>query len=131
METNKKMDLIIVGAGLMAQSISKVANITKELGNVILLEDNEDVIVVNGIKYVPKQKSNKRNFVTNNIYHKTFLDLHIDNYLKDNYTRSLSKDIDIIKEYGLIQNKQSNLSRWERDMVVYVFEKTYVKYENL
>lgn len=36
-------------------------------------------------------------------------------------------DIDIVKEYGLIQQKKSNLSRSQREWVVWQFEKTFEK----
>lgn len=36
-------------------------------------------------------------------------------------------DIDIVKEYGLIQQKKSNLSRSQRDWVVYRFNMLYTK----
>lgn len=36
-------------------------------------------------------------------------------------------DIDIIKEYGLIQQKKSNLTSSQRDWVVYKFNKLYTK----
>ena len=42
-------------------------------------------------------------------------------------TRELPKGIDIIVEYGLIQKKQSTLSRWEREMVVSIFESKFKK----
>lgn len=38
-----------------------------------------------------------------------------------------SLGIDIIEEYGLIQNKKSKLSRSQRDWVVYQFESNYKK----
>ena len=43
----------------------------------------------------------------------------------NNYSRGLHPDTDIVKEYELIQLKQSSLSRWERDAVVRVFERMY------
>jgi hypothetical protein len=43
------------------------------------------------------------------------------------YERKLLDGTDIVKEYGLIQNKQSKLSKWERDMVVKIFEKNYYR----
>ncbi len=43
------------------------------------------------------------------------------------YNRELPNDTDIIKEYGLIQKKQSKLSKWERDMVVRIFERNYYR----
>lgn len=36
-------------------------------------------------------------------------------------------DIDIVKEYGLIQQKKSTLSRSKRDWVVWQFERTFEK----
>jgi hypothetical protein len=39
-----------------------------------------------------------------------------------NYQRTLPTGIDIAAEYQRIQNKQSSLSKWERDEVVRLFE---------
>jgi hypothetical protein len=38
-------------------------------------------------------------------------------------------ETDIVKEYGLIQQKKSSLTRREREYVVYQFEKTFQKVE--
>jgi hypothetical protein len=43
----------------------------------------------------------------------------------NSYSRSLPKGINIIKEFGLIELKQSKLSRWERDAVVSVFKRSF------
>lgn len=48
-------------------------------------------------------------------------------YGESRYERKLSEGTDIVKEYGLIQKKQSKLSKWERDMVVRIFEKNYYR----
>ena len=48
-------------------------------------------------------------------------------YGESRYERKLPEGTDIVKEYGLIQNKQSKLSKWERDMVVRIFEKNYYR----
>jgi len=48
-------------------------------------------------------------------------------YGESRYERKLPEGTDIIKEYGLIKNKQSKLSKWERDMVVRIFEKNYYR----
>ena len=48
-------------------------------------------------------------------------------YGESRYERKLPEGTDIVKEYGLIQNKQSRLSKWERDMVVRIFEKNYYR----
>lgn len=36
--------------------------------------------------------------------------------------RKLPDNIDIVREYELIQKKQSKLSKWERDAVVHIVE---------
>jgi len=41
--------------------------------------------------------------------------------------RQLPKGIDIVKEFELIQNKQSNLSKWERDQVEHIFHLNFNK----
>ena len=43
----------------------------------------------------------------------------------NSYSRQLPENINIIKEYGLIQNKKSKLSRWEREAVVIIFERNF------
>ena len=43
----------------------------------------------------------------------------------NSYSRQLPENINIIKEYGLIQNKKSRLSRWEREVVVNIFETNF------
>ena len=43
----------------------------------------------------------------------------------DSYERKLSNDINIIKEFELIQNKCSKLSKWERDEVVRIFKSKF------
>lgn len=41
---------------------------------------------------------------------------------KSSYVRKLDPHINIAKEYHLIQDKKSSLSRWERDEVVRIYE---------
>ena len=43
------------------------------------------------------------------------------------YIRKLDADINIVDEYGLIQQKKSKLSRWEREAVINIFERNYEK----
>ncbi len=43
------------------------------------------------------------------------------------YDRELPKGTDIITEYGLIQQKKSKLSKWEREQVVFKFNKHFKK----
>jgi hypothetical protein len=77
--------------------------------------EEDDSFEVNGVQYRPIQKQKAKNF----------LDLIIP--YGDKYERKLSSDINIIEEFGLIQNKKSRLSKWERDEVVFIFGKTYKK----
>ena len=46
------------------------------------------------------------------------------------YRRELPKKLNLISEYGLIQEKKSNLSKWERDEVIFQFEKRFRKIVN-
>jgi hypothetical protein len=46
----------------------------------------------------------------------------IDQYGSNNYRRTLPPGVDIAAEYQRIQNKQSSLSKWERDEVVRLYE---------
>jgi hypothetical protein len=89
---------------------------------------------LNGVKYAPikteqrkhKQVSSKLGGImamASMIYMPYADDFY--GYGESRYERKLPDGTDIIKEYGLIQNKQSKLSKWERDMVVRIFEKNY------
>ena len=42
-----------------------------------------------------------------------------------NYRRELPKDINVITEFELIEQKKSKLSRWEREQVVHTFNKHF------
>jgi hypothetical protein len=91
---------------------------------------------LNGVKYAPiKKEQRKHKHVSSKlggimamasmIYMPYMNDLY--GYGESRYERKLPDGTDIVKEYGLVQNKQSNLSKWERDMVVKIFEKNYYR----
>jgi hypothetical protein len=91
---------------------------------------------LNGVKYAPiKTEQRKHKHVSSKlggimamasmIYMPYMNDLY--GYGESRYERKLPDGTDIVKEYGLIQNKQSKLSKWERDMVVRIFEKNYYR----
>jgi hypothetical protein len=91
---------------------------------------------LNGVKYAPiKTEQRKHKHVSTKlggimamasmIYMPYMNDLY--GYGESRYERKLPDGTDIVKEYGLIQNKQSKLSKWERDMVVRIFEKNYYR----
>jgi len=91
---------------------------------------------LNGVEYAPiKTEQKKHKHVSSKlggimamasmIYMPYMNDLY--GYGESRYERKLPEGTDIVKEYGLIQNKQSKLSKWERDMVVRIFEKNYYR----
>jgi hypothetical protein len=45
----------------------------------------------------------------------------------NNYKRQLPPHINIVHEYALIKQKKSELTKWQRDAVVHIFERKYAK----
>lgn len=119
--------------------------VVKELKNkgvdvIVINEPNttthDESFDLNGVRYAPiKTEQRKHNYVSSKlggimamasmIYMPYMNDLY--GYGESKYERKLPEGTDIVKEYGLIQNKQSKLSKWERDMVVRIFEKNYYR----
>jgi hypothetical protein len=81
-------------------------------------------IEINGIKYrqkeQPKRKPISKTMATMLIMASTYATL-------DPYANKPkeSPKVDIIKEYGLIQQKKSNLSKSQREWVIWQFEKNF------
>lgn len=101
--------------------------------DVIIVDESFDL---NGVKYAPiKTEQRKHKHVLSKlkgimsmasmIYMPYMNDLY--GYGESRYERKLPKGTDIVKEYGLIELKQSKLSKWERDMVVKIFNKNFYK----
>jgi hypothetical protein len=126
---------------LMQQAIEDSINRGERV--IIVDTSNEKVteypinsFTVNGERYVPIEKETSRSN-----YRKSKLAQvaemlatpylpYIDNFgYTSKIDRKLSSNIDIIKEYGLIQLKKSTLSSWERNAVVRMFERNYKKVE--
>jgi hypothetical protein len=111
----------------------------KNKGIDVVVIDNiepDESFDLNGVKYAPiKTEQRKHKHVSSKlggimamasmIYMPYMNDLY--GYGESRYERKLPDGTDIVKEYGLIQNKQSKLSKWERDMVVRIFEKNYYR----
>ena len=111
----------------------------KNKGIDIVVIDNiepDESFDLNGVKYAPiKTEQRKHKHASSKlgeimamasmIYMPYMNDLY--GYGESRYERKLPVGTDIVKEYGLIQNKQSKLSKWERDMVVKIFEKNYYR----
>ena len=81
-------------------------------------------IEINGVKYQqkeqPKRKPMSKTMTTMLMMASAFGSL--DPYAKK---PKETPKVDIVKEYGLIQQKKSNLSRSQRDWVVWQFEKNF------
>jgi hypothetical protein len=112
----------------------------RDVGVIIVDEPNsnsyDESFDLNGVKYAPiKTEQIKHKHVSSKlggimamasmIYMPYMNDLY--GYGETRYERKLPDGTDIVKEYGLIQNKQSKLSKRERDMVVRIFEKNYYR----
>jgi hypothetical protein len=90
----------------------------------------DDSIMVNGVRYIPTEPKHK------NISRSAAMLVNMSAALGtdilgsvDKMFRQLPKDVDIIKEYGLIELKKSRLSSWERNAVVRTFERNFKKVE--
>jgi len=111
-----------VGKTTLAEAI---ANTSKELerGIVIVGKDNT-IIAINGTEYRLKSSESKSKksslFGLVEMMYPPIYD-----YGSSNYQRQLSKDINLVKEFELIQNKKSSLSKWERDEVERIFLKKF------
>jgi hypothetical protein len=133
------MDKTIGIIGHLGHGKNTVVQELKNKGIDIVVIDNiepDESFVLNGVKYAPiKTEQRKHKHVSSKlggimamasmIYMPYMNDLY--GYGESRYERKLPDGTDIVKEYGLIQNKQSKLSKWERDMVVRIFEKNYCR----
>jgi hypothetical protein len=133
------MDKTIGIIGHLGHGKNTVVQELKNKGIDIVVIDNiepDESFVLNGVKYAPiKTEQRKHKHVSSKlggimamasmIYMPYMNDLY--GYGESRYERKLPDGTDIVKEYGLIQNKQSKLSKWERDMVVRIFEKNYYR----
>ena len=112
---SKKYNPIVVGDGMICSHVVSnylhrhdiiPYNFTNNLGQI------DNTFVINGNRYAPIEHKSRYN-----------IDLNLDFDRK--YVRKLSESVDIKKEYEKILNKCSNLSKWERNEVVKIFEQKY------
>jgi hypothetical protein len=99
---------------------SKPRNTGRKLNTVLV--DNRKIITVNGINYIEREQEKPSKKFQDFMMINALVGINLDNLIK---TRKLPENIDIIKEYGLIELKQSKLSSVERRLVVFEFEKKY------
>jgi hypothetical protein len=133
------MDKRIGIIGHVGHGKNDVVQELKNKGVDVVVIDNiepDESFYLNGVKYAPiKTEQRKHKHVSSKlggimtmasmIYMPYMNDLY--GYGESQYERKLPDGTDIVKEYGLIQNKRSKLSKWERDMVVKIFEKNYYR----
>ena len=91
----------------------------------------KEIIEINGIKYAPTERAKSQSMSSSKMAlfaamaasvfmpHMDGLSLH------GRHGRRLPDGINVVSEYGLIQNKRSKLSKWEREMVIGIFEANY------
>lgn len=101
---------------------------------VIDQQDSGSTFMLNGVKYAPledkveqyrKKSSTFSSLLTAAaMFYAPFMD-ELYGYGESTYKRRLPEGTDIVKEYGLIQNKQSKLSKWEREKVIRIFEDNF------
>jgi hypothetical protein len=133
------MDKTIGKIGHVGHGKNTVVQELKNKGIDIVVIDNiepDESFVLNGVKYAPiKTEQRKHKHVSSKLggimamasmIYMPYMN-HLYGYGESRYERKLPDGTDIVKEYGLIQNKQSKLSKWERDMVVRIFEKNYYR----
>ena len=93
----------------------------------LLKENTHEIILVDDLSKVKNSEDDLKYLELENIgsvYRESIKNLDLQGYdfSHDNYTRKIDPKIDIGKEYLLIKEKKSNLSKWERDEVVRIFE---------
>lgn len=128
---NPNKDFILLGTlgvdGIHTLDIQKSEYLANKINyKVLLVESNsDDVLVIDGVKYVKIHDNN------NEIPYKSrpIKLISYDNHLGNDYKRVLNSNIDIVEEFKLIKNKNSKLSKIERDMVISEFDKLYKKLE--
>lgn len=127
MEDKKFKPILIAshGVDLSSQLANHLAN-NHDIPKVIVIEDDIYTIEVNGIKYRQihhdTPKSGKFKMVT------AMMAAYMPSvdFGGSDYVRKRPK-VDLIKEYGLIELKQSKLCRADRDWIVWQFERNYKK----
>lgn len=135
--------VVTVGADYDQTTIQNALNNNDGVKVVVAVVDDQkkpdNTFVLNGVRYTPIYTgSNNKLSTPRSKINETLSALSLaasmvylpymgmmDYGQNDSYSRELPLGIDIIKEYGLIQQKKSMLTKWERNKVVNLFERTY------
>jgi hypothetical protein len=131
----EKKILIVDDSGLGKREIARHM---KDNDAVIVVENHiqDDSFELNGVIYAPIKKDKAISKGISKLHGIMAMAqaiympyMHAMDFGGSEYQRKLPKDTNIIKEYELIQRKESSLSKWERDMVVLIFERNFNKVE--
>ena len=126
----KERGIMIVGQGHVGRNdiALRAAELAAQNIKVVVIGDNSNdmnTIEINGIKYQQKEHEKRKPMS------KTLMALMVMSEMANGYGmygNSKPKEnpkVDIVKEFGLIQQKKSNLSKSERDWVVWQFERNF------
>ena len=131
-----KKELLIIGNAAQGVNVAqsfKEHNMDVDVVVVDTIPDNS--FELHGARYapIPKEVEQERGYKTKSkvaamlaataLVYSPFMDSIYGT--GSTYNRKLSSDIDIVKEYGLIMQKKSKLSKWERDTVTRIFEQNF------
>ena len=110
----KDMKVLIIGEPSIGKTsiINRIENTNED----IIVLDSNDLKDDSSIDALVKRQTNIYKEQLDRIAHE------LNPYSGNNYTRKLSSDINILKEYELIKQKKSKLSKWERDEIVRIVE---------
>lgn len=119
----------VIMLGNLSHGESKAIKHLKD-HNVKIIEDVQEYfdVEVNGIKYIktPKAKNRPTSGRVNSLI--AMADMMMNTPLVSNrYSPDPPPKVNIVKEYALIQRKESNLSYKQRQWVIYQFEQTFTK----
>jgi len=116
----EEIEIAHLGAGIVGRRV--LPQHIKE-SSVVVIEHGHGTFLVNGKRYAPKAHESRPRG------RRGFFGMAVVPMLyalgSNKHERKLPKGTDIIKEFALIQTKQSSLSKWERDEVVRIFEHNY------
>lgn len=119
MEKNKK--IIVLGHADGGHVGRHVVDLLKENNHEIILVDDLSKVKnsEDDLKYLDLDLEN-----IGSVYREGLKNIDIQGYdfSHSNYTRKIDPQIDIRKEYLLIKEKKSKLSKWERDEIIRIIE---------
>lgn len=116
--------IVICGQGKVGKGVMDMLE-SKGIECIIIGDANEteNTIAVNGVKYREKEKQQRKPMSTPLIAALMLAQGY--SHILGGSDQKSTPNVDIVKEYGLIQQKKSLLSKSERDWVVDQFNRKY------